>query len=278
MDGIPFSLQSRQRRARERSIRIINIKHAADAFSRMIGELWIYMKISILYEDNHLLVVEKPVNVPVQEDHSGDRDLLSILKHDLKVRYQKSGNVFLGLVHRLDRPVGGVMVFAKTSKAASRLSDLLRRQEIERKYVAVARGSMPEEKGKLEHYLVKEARKNKVYAVQASNRKAKKAILDYKVLGRQRGMSLLSVQLHTGRPHQIRVQLATAGCPLYGDQKYGVSVNRTGQQLALWAYSLRFKHPTKDEMVEVQLPPPSHFPWGLWPELDEWVFGEKKIS
>ncbi|MFS0574004.1 RNA pseudouridine synthase [Sporosarcina sp. 179-K 3D1 HS] len=222
------------------------------------------MNIPILYEDNHLLIVEKPVNVPVQEDRTGDRDLLTLLKEDIKVRYDKPGNVYLGLVHRLDRPVGGVMVFAKTSKAASRLADELRRQEIGRTYLAVVRGTPSIKKDKLVHYVVKDARQNKVSVVDANQKDAKKAVLDYEVIASSNDLSLLSVNLHTGRPHQIRVQLAAIGCPLYGDQKYGASVNRPGQQIALWANSLRLTHPTKKEEITIESLPPEVHPWDLF--------------
>ncbi len=221
------------------------------------------MNITILYEDNHLLVVEKPVNVPVQEDHSGDKDLLTILKRDLKIRYQKPGNVYLGLVHRLDRPVGGVMVFAKTSKAASRLSDAIRRQQFERTYLAVVRG-VPQEEARLEHYLYKDQRNNIVKVVSSHHKQGKKSILEYRMLGRAENLSLLSVRLLTGRSHQIRVQLSSIGHPLYGDQKYGQNVNRPGQQIALWANTLEFAHPTKTEMVRFESRPPKEYPWELW--------------
>jgi 23S rRNA pseudouridine1911/1915/1917 synthase len=222
------------------------------------------MKTSILYEDNHLLVVEKPVNIPVQEDQSGDEDFLTILKNDLKLRYNKPGNVYLGLVHRLDRPVGGVMVFAKTSKAASRLSDVIRRNKLERKYLGIVRGT-PQKKGdKLEHYLYKDVKKNKVHAVSSSHKNAKKAILEYKTIGSAEQLSLLAVQIHTGRSHQIRVQLATMGCVLYGDQKYGQNVNRPGQQIALWAHSLAFPHPITKEVLTFTSNPPNEYPWNLW--------------
>ena len=222
------------------------------------------MKIPILYEDNHLLVVEKPVNIPVQGDDSRDKDLLTLLKEDLKVRYNKPGNVYLGLVHRLDRPVGGVMVFAKTSKAASRLSDVIRKNELDRKYLAVVRGVPKKKQAQLEHYLYKDTQKNKVYAVSASRANAKKALLDYEMIGSAEQLSLLSVRLHTGRSHQIRVQLSETGCPLYGDQKYGQHVNRPGQQIALWANILEFPHPTTKELIRVESQPPNEYPWNLW--------------
>lgn len=225
------------------------------------------MNISILYEDNHLLVVEKPINIPVQQDSSRDEDLLTILKNDIKIRYQKPGNVYLGLVHRLDRPVGGVMVFAKTSKAASRLSDTIRRGQLERNYLAVVHGAPRKKTETLEHYLFKDTKKNIVRAVSSKEVNAKKAVLDYEVIGRMEQFSLLSVRLHTGRSHQIRVQLSTSGFPLYGDQKYGQKVNKPGQQIALWSNKLSFPHPTKKEMVTVQSPPPNEFPWSLWSNL-----------
>lgn len=221
------------------------------------------MIIHILYEDNHLLVVEKPVNIPVQADDSGDDDLLTILKADLKKRHQKPGNVYLGLVHRLDRPVGGVLVFAKTSKAASRLSDVLRKREMERTYLAVVRGNLDDD-GMLAHHLWKDAKKNKVHAVKSSHPGGKKAILQYKTIDRKDGMSLLKIRLHTGRSHQIRVQMAVSGAPLYGDQKYGQQVNRPGQQIALWAHTLSFPHPTTKEILTFESIPPSEHPWNIW--------------
>lgn len=222
------------------------------------------MKVDILYEDNHLLVVNKPVNIPVQGDDSGDKALLDMLKEDIKVRYNKPGNVFLALVHRLDRPVGGAMVFAKTSKAASRLSDVLRRRKMDRSYLAVVRGTMPDKKGKLIHYLYKNNRENKVYTAKANDPQAKKAVATYETLQATKGFSLVRVQLETGRPHQIRVQLQASGAPIYGDQKYGAHVNKPGQQIALWSHRLAFPHPTKDEIVEVYSTPPQVYPWDMW--------------
>lgn len=222
------------------------------------------MNIPILFEDNHLLVVEKPVNIPVQEDRTGDEDMLSLLKQDIKVRFQKPGNVFLGLVHRLDRPVGGVMVFAKTSKAASRLSDAIRRGAFDKQYLATVRGKPSKDRARLEDYLVKDHKENKVYIASSNHKQAKKAILDYDVLWKKDGLTLLAVHLHTGRPHQIRVQLSAMGNPIYGDQKYGQKVNKPGQQIALWAHKLAFEHPTKKDMTEASSLPPEVYPWNLW--------------
>lgn len=225
------------------------------------------MNIPILFEDNHLLFIQKPVNIPVQEDSSRDLDVLTILKDDIKRRYQKPGNVYLGLVHRLDRPVGGVMVFAKTSKAASRLSDMMRRHVIERNYLAVVRGIPEKKKGQLVHYLYKDKRRNQVFAVSPNHKDAKKAVLEYEVIGSKKGLSLLTVNLITGRPHQIRVQLSTSGNPIYGDQKYGHGVNQTGEQIALWSYSIYMEHPVKKEPLGVNAFPSDTYPWNLWEEI-----------
>lgn len=225
------------------------------------------MDIPIIYEDNHLLVVEKPVNIPVQEDRSQDKDLLSLLKQDIKIRYQKPGNVYLGLVHRLDRPVGGVMVFAKTSKAASRLSDMIRRRVFEKNYLAIVRGRPAKAEGRLTDYLVKNRQKNIVYVTQSNHKEAKKAVLDYRVIGTKDDLSLVQIQLHTGRSHQIRVQFANIGCPLYGDQKYGQHVNQPGEQIALWSSEIKFQHPTKKDTRKFTSTPPNVYPWHLWPHL-----------
>lgn len=223
--------------------------------------------IPVLYEDNHVLVVVKPVNMPTQEDESGDLDLLNVLKQELKERYGKPGNVFLGLVHRLDRPVGGAMVFAKTSKAASRLSETVRSRSFGKKYLAVVHGAPAASRGRLVNHLLKDGKTNTVRTVApGSHPDAKEAVLDYEVLGQQEGLSLVRIILHTGRSHQIRVQMATAGCPLYGDQKYGANLNKPGQQLALWSVYLSFPHPTGREVIDFHSAPPRVYPWSLWNE------------
>lgn len=219
----------------------------------------------ILYEDNHLLAVEKPVNVPTQEDASGDPDMLTLLKEDLKERYQKPGNVYLGLVHRLDRPVGGAMIFAKTSKAASRLSEAVRSRQFEKVYLAVVHGIPDAKQGRLTDYLLKDERTNTVSVVPKGTPGSKEAILDYRVLGTAQGLSLVRVELHTGRSHQIRVQFSHLGCPLYGDQKYGADKNKPGQQISLWSSYIGVPHPTSKEPIELNSTPPEQFPWNLWP-------------
>jgi 23S rRNA pseudouridine1911/1915/1917 synthase len=224
-------------------------------------------RIPILFEDNHILVVVKPVNMPTQEDDSRDPDLLSVLKADLKHRHHKPGNVYLGLVHRLDRPVGGVMVFAKTSKAASRLSDAVRTRHFDKTYIAVVHGKPKQPQDTLVHWLYKDTKTNTVTVVKEGKPDAKEAILDYQTIGAEDGLSLLKVKLRTGRPHQIRVQFAAIGCPLYGDQRYGSTVNKPGQQLALWSTRLGFEHPTLKEAVRFISLPNEQYPWLLWSEL-----------
>lgn len=221
--------------------------------------------IPVLYEDNHVIVVIKPVNVPTQEDDSHDPDLLTLIKQDLKHRHEKPGNVYLGLVHRLDRPVGGVMVFAKTSKAASRLSDAVRTRAIRKRYIAVIHGRPKQEQATLRHHLLKDTKTNMVAVVSPTAAGAKEAILDYQVLGHREGCSLVSVELHTGRSHQIRVQFAAIGCPLVGDQRYGAHLTKPGQQIALWSTELGFEHPTTKEALSFSSKPPqSAYPWSLW--------------
>lgn len=218
----------------------------------------------ILHEDNHLIVIEKPVNMPSQADPSGDLDVLTAVKEDLKERHNKPGNVYLGLVHRLDRPVGGAMLLAKTSKAASRMSEAVRSRTIEKEYVAVVHGKPAALEDRLVHYLWKDSSKNKVFPVRKNHKHGKQAILDYRVIDTQSELSLVHIRLHTGRSHQIRVQMATIQCPLYGDQKYGTKLNRPGQQLALWSCKLAVQHPTTKEMLTWYSKPPHVFPWDLW--------------
>lgn len=220
--------------------------------------------VPVLYEDNHVLGVTKPVNIPSQEDATGDPDMLTILKEDLKVRYNKPGNVYLGLVHRLDRPVGGAMIFAKTSKAASRLSDTVRRRDFRKLYAAVVHGCPDQLSGRLADTLLKDTRTNTVSVVPRGTEGAKDALLDYRVLGTEDGFSLLLVELHTGRPHQIRVQLSHAGCPLYGDQRYGQGHSKAGQQIALWSVVVGFPHPVTKEEIKLHSLPPAAYPWNLF--------------
>ena len=199
--------------------------------------------INIIYEDNHLLVVEKPINVPVQADKSGDEDLLTMLKKYLKEKYNKPGDVYLGLVHRLDRPVGGVMVFAKTSKAASRLSKQVQKHEFKKIYMAVIEGKVSDS-----GTLVSED--------------GKEAELSYNLIGFVNNLSLVRISLKTGRSHQIRVQFSSRKIPLYGDQKYNPKAVK--DQIALFASKLEFKHPITKEIMSFELPLPERYPFTLF--------------
>ena len=213
--------------------------------------------LKVLFEDNHIIVVEKKPNIPSQADKTGDEDMLTMAKQYIKETYDKPGNVYLGLVHRLDRPVGGIMIFAKTSKAASRLSNQVREKVFKKKYLAVVDGKISQKQGTLEDYLYKDERNNTSKVVHKDKKNAKLAKLDYQVLkyNEVKDLSLLEINLHTGRHHQIRVQLANFGHSIFGDQKYGT--RGKGKQIALWAYQLTIVHPiTKEEMVFEDLPEP----------------------
>ena len=214
--------------------------------------------INVLYEDNHILVAEKPINVPVQEDNSGDVDFLSMLKAYIKDRYHKPGNVYLGLIHRLDRPVGGVMIFAKTSKAASRLSDQVRTHKLEKVYHAIVYGKV-KEKEELQDYLLKNPKTNQVTVDQ----RGKEAILNYELVDYKENLSLIKIHLKTGRSHQIRVQFSSRNHPLYGDQRYNKQA-KVGEQIALFASSLSFYHPITKEKMTFTLPLPTRKPWNLF--------------
>lgn len=221
--------------------------------------------LKIIYEDNHIIVVEKPVNIPSQGDKTGDIDMLTIIKEYLIKKYNKPGDAYLGLVHRLDRPTGGVMVFAKTSKAASRLSQQIRNKEFEKEYLVIADGKFETNEGTYEDYLLKNEKNNMSKVVDSKNKNAKIAKLDYEVLkyNEEINLSLVKVKLHTGRHHQIRVQFSSRSHSIYGDQKYGT--RGKGKQLCLWAYKLSFVHPTTKEKMTFETYPESI---GSWKILD----------
>ena len=203
----------------------------------------------VLYEDNQIIVVEKEPNIPSQQDKTEDLDMLTLVKQYIKEKYNKPGEVYLGLVHRLDRPVGGVMVFARTSKAASRLSEQVRNKTFKKKYLAVVDGKFDNVEGTLENYLYKDERNNISKVVDKNRKNAKYAKLDYKVLDydEKRDLSLVKINLYTGRHHQIRVQFANFNHSLYGDQKYGKRGKQ--KQIRLWAYELEIEHPEKKEKM-----------------------------
>lgn len=212
-------------------------------------------KLKVIYEDNHIIVVEKIPNIPSQADKTNDVDMLSIIKEYLKEKYNKPGNVYLGLIHRLDRPVGGVMVFAKTSKAAARLSEQVRNKDFKKTYLTVVDGKLENNSGIFEDHLLKNERNNISRVVEENTKNSKYAKLDYEVIkyNDEINLSVLKINLHTGRHHQIRVQLSSRGHSIYADQKYGT--RGRGKQIALWAYSLQIFHPiTKEEMIFYSVP------------------------
>ena len=204
----------------------------------------------VIYEDNQIIVVEKEPNIPSQQDKTGDIDMLTLVKEYVKEKYNKKGEAYIGLVHRLDRPVGGVMVFARTSKAASRLSEQVRSKTLKKTYVAVVDGKIENKEGILEDYLYKDERNNISKVVNKEKKNAKLAKLEYKVLDyiEKTNLTRVKINLFTGRHHQIRVQFANFGHSLFGDQKYGT--RGKGKQIRLWACKLELEHPvTKEIMV-----------------------------
>ena len=228
--------------------------------------------LDVIYEDNHILVVVKPQNIPSQEDESLDENMVSLVQKYLKEKYQKPGNVYVGLVHRLDRPTGGVMVFAKTGKASARLTEQIKSQEMKKTYLAVVNGVVKEDSRELVNYLKKNNRTNTVQVVPELTADAKKAVLTYQVLERKEKVTLVAVRLKTGRSHQIRVQMKHIGHPIFGDVRYGGDILSKGHNLALWAYKLEFKHPiTKEQMTFTVYPPADIIPWKIFTSMDAMV-------
>ena len=217
-------------------------------------------RLKVLYEDNHIIVVIKPANIPVQADNSKDLDMITIIKAYLKEKYNKPGNVYLGLVHRLDRPVSGIMVFAKTSKAASRLCEQIRTRSFKKGYLAIVHGTFDNSSGKLENYIVKQNDNTSKVSVNGDGKVAK---LKYDVLmqNKEKKLSLVAVDLETGRHHQIRVQFAYIKHPLYGDQRYGFQDKK---QIALFEYKLEFVHPVKKELMKFDIKPSSEGVWTIF--------------
>ena len=216
-------------------------------------------KINIIYEDNHLLVIEKPVGIPVQADSSNAIDLITLLKEYRIKKENKKGDAYIGLVHRLDRPVGGIMVFAKTSKAASRLSDEIRKNNFHKTYYAVVEGTLPKE-GKFEDYLIKNEKENISYVT--TKEKGKYSCLEYTLISSKNNLSLVKINLITGRSHQIRVQFSSRHHPLVGDSKYGD--NPKNIDIALFAQTLTFTHPTTKEVLTFNLDLPNRYPFNIF--------------
>lgn len=224
--------------------------------------------LKVLYEDNHIIVVVKPFNLPTQEDSSGDSDLLNKVKEYIRVKYNKPGEAYIGLVHRLDRVAGGVMVFARTSKAASRLSKQIRDREFTKEYITVVEGKPKAEKGLMQDYLLKDSNTNTVSVVPKNKKDAKEALLKYELQEYRDGISLCLVDLMTGRPHQIRVQFSSRRHPIWGDGKYGSSIiSKKG--IALWSNILEFEHPTTKEKMRFEISPPNVEPWNKFKTLND---------
>ena len=216
---------------------------------------------TVVYEDNHIIVVNKTASEIVQADKTGDTPLSETVKQYLKEKYQKPGNVCLGVTHRLDRPVSGLVVFAKTSKALTRLNEMFRTSEVKKTYWAVVKNAPKEPEGELVHFLVRNEKQNKSYAYDKEVPKSKKAILDYRLIGRSENYYLLEVDLKTGRHHQIRCQLAKMGCPIKGDLKYGSPRSNPDGSICLHARRIRFVHPVSKELIELEAPLPEGNLW-----------------
>ena len=220
---------------------------------------------TVVYEDNHIIVVNKTASEIVQGDKTGDTPLSETVKEYLKVKYNKPGNVFCGVTHRLDRPVSGLVVFAKPSKALSRLNDMFRLGEVKKPYWAIVKEGPKELEGELTHWMVRNEKQNKSYAYDKERPNSKKAILRYKLIGHSENYHLLEVDLQTGRHHQIRCQLAKMGCPIKGDLKYGSPRSNPDGSICLHARRVTFVHPVSKEVIDITAPLP---PGNLWNGFD----------
>ncbi|WP_276863707.1 RNA pseudouridine synthase [Mediterranea massiliensis] len=216
---------------------------------------------TVVYEDNHIIIVNKTASEIVQGDKTGDVPLSETVKQYLKEKYHKPGNVFIGVTHRLDRPVSGLVVFAKTSKALSRLNEMFKNSEVKKTYWAIVKQTPAETEGELVNYLVRNEKQNKSYAYDTEKPGSKKAVLHYRLIARSDNYSLLEVDLKTGRHHQIRCQLAKMGCPIKGDLKYGFPRSNPDGSICLHACHVRFVHPVSKELIDVVAPVPSDNLW-----------------
>ena len=223
----------------------------------------------VVYEDNHIIVVNKSSSEIVQGDKTGDESLSDTIKQYLKEKYAKPGNVFLGVVHRLDRPVSGLVVFAKTSKALARLNEMFRNGEVKKIYWAIVKQRPEVEEGDLLHYLVRNEKQNKSYAYDREVKNSKKAVLHYRLIGCSQNYSLLEVELKTGRHHQIRCQLAKIGCPIKGDLKYGFPRSNPDGSISLVARRISFIHPVSKKPIELTAPLPSDNLWKCFTDIDK---------
>ena len=222
--------------------------------------------VNVVYEDNHIIIVNKTASEIVQGDKTGDKPLSETVKEYLKEKYNKPGNVFIGVTHRLDRPVSGLVVFAKTGKALARLNEMFRTGKVKKTYWAIVKNLPPAEEDTLTHYLVRNEKQNKSYAYDTEKPGSKQAVLHYRLLSRSDHYSLLEVDLKTGRHHQIRCQLAKIGCPIKGDLKYGFPRSNPDGSISLHARCVSFEHPVSHQLIEVEAPVPED---NLWKALIE---------
>jgi len=213
---------------------------------------------TILYEDNHIIAVNKSNSEIVQGDKTGDTPLSDLLKAYIKEKYAKAGDVFLGVPHRVDRPVSGVVLFARTSKALERLNEMFATQQIRKTYWAIVKNAPPEAEGRLEHYLTRNEKQNKSYASLTPKKDAKRAVLSYRIASKSDNYYLLEIELETGRHHQIRAQLAAIGCPIKGDLKYGFARSNPDGGICLHARKVEFTHPVSKIHIEITAPTPEN--------------------
>lgn len=216
-----------------------------------------FADMEVVYEDNHIIVVNKAPGEIVQGDKTGDEPLVEIVRRYIKEKYQKPGNVFCGVVHRLDRPVGGLVVFAKTSKALSRLNEMFRLGQVHKTYRCITRNEPPKVADRLVHYITTVERNNKSYASLTPKKDAKEAALSYKLVGKSDRYYLLEINLETGRKHQIRVQLSAIGCPIRGDLKYGDKRSNPDGSISLYAHRISFVHPVSKQVVDIEASSPN---------------------
>lgn len=223
---------------------------------------------TVLYEDNHIIIVNKSVSEIVQGDKTGDKPLSEIVKDYIKEKYNKPGNVYIGVTHRLDRPTSGIVVFARTSKALPRLNEMFKNKEVSKTYWAVVKNRPKQDEGTLKHYLVRNEKQNKSYAYDVEKPNSKLAILHYKLIAHSDKYNLLEVDLETGRHHQIRCQLSKIGCPIKGDLKYGAERSNPDGGINLHARKISFIHPVSKEKIEVVAPVPDD---NLWKAFEKTV-------
>ena len=216
---------------------------------------------TVVYEDNHIIIVNKTASEIVQGDKTGDTPLSETVKQYLKEKYQKPGNVFVGVTHRLDRPVSGLVLFAKTSKALSRLNEMFKRGDVQKTYWAVVKNRPPQEEGTLSHWLLRNEKQNKSYAYDKEKPGSKHALLDYRLIAASDNYYLLEGNLKTGRHHQIRCQLSKMGCPIKGDLKYGFARSNPDGSISLHARRIQFEHPVSKVMIDVVAPVPDDRLW-----------------